>query len=163
MNRYHFIFAFILFVLVSCKDSNEKAIQPKSDTTIVIELALRTAFYHQNLPEMDPLFYPSQFKDSMLFTSDSLALVNLPSKIDSVFFKILTQSQICSIIRADSNMTKVPNYLYIRVFEKSDTGYYINIQSRSCLPFGGGGVIGIYIAKEKDSFIVKSKMSSSIN
>ena len=163
MTRYHFIFAFILFVLASCKDSNEKLIQPKNDTTKVIELALRTAFYHQNLPEIDLLFYPSHFKDSILFTSDSLALVNLPSKVDSVFFKILTQNQICSIIRADSNIAKVPNYLYISAFEKSDNGYYINIQNRSCLPYGGGGVIGIYIAKDKDSFIVKSKMSSSIN
>ena len=98
MTRYHFIFAFILFALASCKDSNEKVIQPKNDTTKVIELALRTAFYHQNLPEIDLLFYPSHFKDSILFTSDSLALVNLPSKVDSVFFKILTQNQICSII-----------------------------------------------------------------
>ncbi|HEY1869427.1 MAG TPA: hypothetical protein VGG71_00145 [Chitinophagaceae bacterium] len=163
MKRYNFIFAFVLIVFISCKSSKEKVTQPKGDTTRVIELAVRTAFFHQNLPKMGPLFYSYHFKDSVLFTSDSLSLSNLPLKIDSVFFKVLPQDQICSMISADTNINKVPNYLCIGAFEKSDTGYYINIQSRSCLPFGGGGAIGIHIVKEKDSLIVKSEMSSSIN
>lgn len=115
------------------------------------------------MPSIDPLKYSYRFKDSILFTSDTLSLSVLPQNIDSINFKIISHSQICFLIRADSNMERVPNFLTISSFEKSDTGYYVQIASKSCLPFGGGGIMGIYISKEKDSFIVKSKMTSSIN
>ena len=149
--------------MASCKSPNAKSIQPKSDTTKVLELAIRTAFYHQNLPGMDPLFYPYHFKDSILFSTDSLSLTTLPISLDSINFKILTSKQICTMIKADSSISELPNYLYLRAFEKSDTGYYVSVQSLSCLPYGGGGSIGIYISKDKDSFVVKYKTSSSIN
>ncbi len=47
--------------------------------------------------------------------------------------------------------------------KKNDTGYYVNIKSLSCFPFGGGGSIGIYIINEKGAFTVLEKISSTIN
>ena len=160
---YKFISYLLLYTLISCNESNTVSISPKDDTTRVIELALRTAFYHHNLPSIDPLSYPYHFKDSILFTSDNLPLHFLPQTLDSLNFKILSLDKICPMILADSKMEKTPNYLIVRNLEKSDTGYYVHLGSLSCRPYGGGGSIGIYIEKKKDSFIVKSKMSSSIN
>ena len=163
MKLYKFGFFLFLIVLACCKSSKPKVIQSKGDTTKVLELAIKTAFYNQNLPGMGPLFYSYHFKDSILFTTDSFSLTILPLSLDSFNFKVLPRKQICTMIKADSNISKLPNYLYLGAFEKSDTGYYVSVQSRSCLPFGGGGSIGLYISKEKDTFIVKYKTSSSIN
>jgi hypothetical protein len=163
MKHFKFGICTLLIGLASCISPNTKVIHPTNDTIKVLELAIRTAFYHENLPDIDPLKQQYHFKDSILFTSDSLPLSALPQSIDTINFKILLHNQICSIIKADSILSQLPNYLYIRTFKKTDTGYYISIQSLSCLPFGGGGTIGIYITKEKDAFIVKNKMSSSIN
>jgi hypothetical protein len=153
----------MLICLLSCNSPKPEVIQSKNDTAKVLELAIRTAFYHEQLPEISPLKKEFHFNDSILFTTGSLPLTALPSSIDSINFKILSRNQICSIIKADSNISEPPNYLYINTFEKSDTGYYVSIQSLSCLPYGGGGSIGIYISKDKDSFFVKKRMSSSIN
>ena len=153
----------LVFILVSCKNSIAKVVENQSDTSKVIELAIRTAFYHQNLPGISSLKKNYHFKDSILFTSDSLSLFFLPQSVDSINFKILPKRQICSLFTTEGDLNKVPNYLYIDTFEKSDTGYYVSLESLNCFPFSGGGKIGIYITKEKDSFIVKNKMSSSIN
>ena len=153
----------ILIILVSCEDPKTDLANITTDTTKVLELAIRTAFYRHNLPDIGPLMRQYRFKDSILFTSDSLPLSSLPLTLDSLKFKILSKSQICFFINADSNISILPNYLYVGHFEKSDTGYYINIQSRSCLRYGGGGSIGIYIAKDKDSFIVRETHSTSLN
>lgn len=163
MKLYKISLYIILIIFTSCEISNAKIKQTKNDTTKVLELALLTAFYHENLPGITALKYPYRFKDSILFTSDSLSLITLPLNIDTLKFKILTKTEILSMLYADSNMDKLPNYLSVERFERSDTGYYVNILSLSSIHFGGGGSIGLYIAKVKDSFIVKSKMSSSIN
>ncbi len=163
MTLYKIALCIIIIVFTSCKNSNTKILQPKNDTTKVLELALKTAFYHGNLPSISPLKYPYRFKDSILFTTNSLPLLALPLNIDTLKFKILSKNQILSILIADNNMDKLPNYLSVARFERSDTGYYVQIQSLSSVQYGGGGDIGIYIAKVKDSFIVKSKMINSIN
>ena len=158
------VFPFALLIsFIGCKKPNPKVIQPKTDTARVIELALRTAFYHYNLPETYSLTLKYYFHDSILFTTRSLPLKYLPSNIDTLNFKILTREKIFSLIKSDTNVSNLPNYLCIGAFEKSDTGYFVNIQSLSCRPYGGGGTIRIYIVKNKDSFIVKNKMSTSIN
>jgi hypothetical protein len=156
-------FYIILLGLASCKGPEVKFFQQKSDTAKVLELAIRTAFYHQNLPDLASLKKPYHFKDSILFTSDSLALSNLPQTIDSIKFKILPKNQIFSLIQTESDLNKLPNYLYVGAFERNDTGFYVNLKSLGCLPFSGGGSIGIYIKKENDSIVVKSISSSSIN
>jgi hypothetical protein len=163
MVLYKFLFCTLIISLVSCKSPTLKVVQPKNDTTKILELAIRTAFYHESLPSCDRLKDDYRFKDSILFTTDSLPLESLPISIDTMKFKILPKDQICLMIRADSNMEQVPNYLCIRTFEKNDTGYYLSIQSLSCLSFGGGGGIGMHIIQEGDSFIVKDRTTFSIN
>jgi hypothetical protein len=110
-----------------------------------------------------PLKKKYHFEDSILLTSDSLPLFFLPKSVDSIKFKILSKKRICSLFAIENDLSKVPNYLYINTFEKNDTGYYVSLESLICFPFSGGGKIGIYITKVKDSFIVKEQMSSSIN
>ncbi len=78
-------------------------------------------------------------------------------------FKILPLHQVYSTIVSDSDQIQFPNYLYLRRFEVSDSGYYISLQSLSCVPFGGGGGIGIYTNKELDSLYAKHIHRSSIN
>lgn len=158
-----FIVYIILIELVACNTERTKTIRPKNDTAMVLELALKTAFYHQNLPSYSPLVRPYHFKDSILFSSNIVPLAMLPTNLDTINFKVLPENVIRLMIQKDSNISNPPNYLFIKTFEKSDIGYYVIIESLSCQQFGGGGSIGIDIAKEKDSFIVKDKMSSSIN
>ena len=155
---------FLVLVITSCKDSVTKTSnQIKSDTTLVLDLALRAAFYHENLPGISPLKKHYHYGDSILFSSDTLPLTVLPQSSDTINFKILSRKEIISLTQTENDLTKLPNYLNIGAFEKSDTGYYVRVESLSTLDFGGGGKIGIYIKKENDSLVVVKKMSSSIN
>ena len=157
--------SFILYFLIgllSCNSPKAKVILVDSDTAKVLKLAIRTAFYHDNLPDISALKRKYRFNDSILFTTESLPLSILPGSVDTLRFKIFSRNQIFSLIKNDS-IENLPHYLYLRSFEKNDTAYYVSLQNLSCLPFGGGGAIGIYIAKENESFVVKRKMSSSIN
>ncbi len=115
------------------------------------------------MPSAYPLTYKYKFGDSMLLTSNALPLSILPSIVGYQKFKILPQSEICALIKNDSNLSQVPNYLLLNRFEKNDTGYYVLLQSLSCRDFEGGGSLGLYLKKEKDSFIVIKRSSSSIN
>jgi len=163
MRHIKFGLYLIFFTLISCHESKQKLYYPKSDTAKVLELAIRTALYHHNLPGSDPLKYPYHFHDSILFTSEVLPLSLLPTNLDSLNFKVLSESEICSMIYADSNLPHLPNYLMVSGFDKNDTGYVVHIGSFSCQPMGGGGAIGIYILKANDSFFVTHKGASSIN
>ena len=156
--------AFLVAITFSCRSVDTKPItEIQSDTTLVLDLALKTAFYHDNLPSIDPLKKQYHFGDSILFSSDTLPLSILPRASDTINFKILSRKEIALLMQTESDLNKIPNYLNIGAFEKSDTGYYVKIQSLNCLDFGGGGQIGIYIVKTKDSFVVVNKLSSNIN
>lgn len=87
MNFKKNLICVIFIALVSCK--NRKIdVHPKSDTTKVIEFALKTAFETKLLPEIKALKNQYRFKDSILFTSDSIPLSVLPGSLDSLKFKI---------------------------------------------------------------------------
>ena len=164
MSSIKIYIVFLMVVIFSCRSlDTQPTTKIKSDTAAVLELAIRTAFYHENLPSIDPLKKRYHFGDSILFSSGTLPLSILPKTIDSLNFKILSQKEIFLLVVTESNLSKIPNYLNIGAFEKSDSGYYVSVQSLNCLNFGGGGKIGIYITKQNDSFIVKRKMSSNIN
>ncbi len=159
-----FNLSILILFLVSCSNPKSNSeIRGKNDTVKIIELAIRTAFDHENLPGISPLKYNYRFNDSILFTSDVLLLSYLPQTVDSISFKILSKNQISAMLIADSNELNLPNYLSIADFEKNDTGYYVNIKSLSCFPFGEGGSCGIYITDNKGSFLVSEKHSWSIN
>jgi len=162
MNLLKFIFPIAIAALFSCNHDKYTSAIPLNDTTQILTLALKTAFDSSHLPDASSLTKKYYFKDSILFTADSLQLNYLPTNLDTVLFKILTKDKICSLLKADSSM-EVPNYLTIKHFEKSDSTYFVIVESVSCLPFGGGGGIGIYISKQKDLFKVIDKGSFSIN
>ena len=88
---------FILF-LVSCQNKQITILKPKNDTVEVLNLALATAFYHENLPGIDELKRNYQFEHSILFTSDSLPLSILPKKADTFYFKIINYKEMCLCI-----------------------------------------------------------------
>jgi hypothetical protein len=86
-----------------------------------------------------------------------LPLSILPKTIDSIKFKVVTSKQIFLLAQIENDLNKLPNYLNIGAFEKNDSGYYVRVESLSCIHFGEGGTIGMDIAKENDSFVVKRK------
>lgn len=143
------------------RDSTQSSL-PKSDTTKVLELAIRTAF-QGFLPGVSAVKSKYYYKDSILFTSASLSLDSLPKAIDTLKFKVLSKDQLCKVIKNDSLSGDQPNYLNIQSFQKSDTGYYVQIASLSCFLYGGGGTLGLYIVKQKDTFYIKDRIATSIN
>lgn len=173
LNRYFMnicktckLLIFVFFI--SCKNPKEQpSIKLQNDTVQVLELAIRTAFYHESLPEIDAVKKIYYFGDSILLTSDILPLSVLPKTVDSLKFKILGRKQICLFMQTESDLSKIPNFINIVAFEKTDSSYYVSIENLNCLGLGGlftgGGVIGMYIVKQKDSFRLIKKMSSSLN
>jgi hypothetical protein len=154
----------LLLASPSCINGpTEKTFREENDTTSVMKLALKTAFEGKKLPGIDPLRKVYYHGDSILFTSDILPLKLLPNTIDTLKFKVVTLQQITESVKTESDLSKLPNYLNVRAFEKNDSGYYVSLQSLSNLNFGGGGQIGIYLEKRSHSFIVKKSLSSSIN
>jgi hypothetical protein len=163
MQSLRFIAFIWILTLTACStvDTSQKNL-PKSDTSQVLELAVKAAF-HGFLPDASSVKDKFYFKDSILFTSKTFPLDSLPTKVDSLQFKILSENIICGLILSDSLLENHPNYLSVQAFEKSDTGYYVQLASLSCFPYGGGGSLGLYIAKQSDTFYIKTKMATSIN
>jgi len=134
----------------------------KNDTAEAVKFAIRTAFYHESLPEITALFRGNLFNDSILVETDSLPTGLLPTELDTLRFKIINKNQVAILKKSFSDST-LPNYLYICCFEREDSTYNVSIQSRCFYPFGGGGSIYFTILKSGDSLIVKDRSTGSIN
>jgi len=156
-------FYILLNLLFACQSNVPVTVKQENDTSKILKTVITDGVSDRYMPSTDPLTYKYKFGDSVLLTSNVLPLDILPSSIAHQKFKILPQSEIYALIKKDSILTHVPNYLLLNQFEKSDTGYYVQLQSLSCRDFGGGGSLGLYLKKEKDSFIVIKRSSSSIN
>jgi hypothetical protein len=87
----------------------------------------------------------------------------LPTSIDTISFKLLSKKEILTLVKRSGKVVDAPNYLYLKELSKTDSGYYISLQSLSCFPYGGGGSLGLYINKDKDTFRVSKMLGSSIN
>ena len=163
MQSLRFLAFIWTLTLTACStgDTSQKNLS-KSDTTQVLELAVKAAF-DGFLPDVSSVKDKFYFSDSILFTSKTFPLDSLPSSIDTLKFKILSENVICRLVLSDSLSENQPNYLSVQAFEKSDTGYYVQLASLSCVPYGGGGSLGLYIAKQSDTFYIKKKMATSIN
>lgn len=158
-----FFYSFNIVVLIlSCNNKTSVPAQPINDTTRAIKLAIRTAFYHENLPGISPLKKRYGFEDSIL-TISHLPLHYLPASVDTLNFKVISANALFRLFEKESDLRKIPNYLSIERFEKNDSGYYINIKSVGYLPYSGGGSIGVYISELNDSLFVDHTTSSSIN
>jgi len=157
------ILLLFLFFLFSCDTQPTTADKPVSDTTIVLNAALNHATSIEFMPEASALRRPSKFGDTILLTCEPLPLDILPTKSGNEIFKVLPKQTIYRMLTGESYRHDVPNYLCISQFEKNDTGYYVQVQNVSALPFGGGGSLGLYFKKVGDSLIIANKASSSIN
>ena len=117
----------------------------ESDTTKAIEVAVRTAM-QSNRTDFDSLRKQYQAGDTILLTTDSLPLADLPDRVDSIPLKIINHEQLCA---ADTIADQSEDYLYIRAFAKNDTGYYVSVQRLNCQRASNGEAMGVFIAKRK--------------
>ncbi|RZK05833.1 MAG: hypothetical protein EOO46_15610 [Flavobacterium sp.] len=129
-----------------------------SDTTIVLNAALRQATSVEFMPSASALRRTSRFGDTILLTVVPLSLEVLPTKSGNDIFKVLPKQTIYRILTGESYRHDIPNYLCVSQFEKNDTGYYIQVQNLSALPFGGGGSLGLYFKKVGDSLSILNSM-----
>lgn len=152
-----------ILILTSCEERIVNSKQQDNDTIRVLRTALHQGISGAFMPSASRLSLPYHFGDSVLLTSDILSLPVLLTSIKNQKFKVLLKEEICSMIVADTHMTELPNYLTISKFEKSETGYYVQLRNLSCLSFGGGGSLGLYFKKVGDSLTIVNRAASSIN
>ena len=155
-------FLFLLALLLGCKDQHPQRPGPKSDTTMVLQVALQTAFMEHKLPETSSLYRGHLFSDSIFVVTDSLPRRFFPDALDTIKFEFGSHQQFIDRLRNIHDTLK-PNYLYVCCLERSDSGYSISIQSRSIVRFGGGGSTLIDVIKQGDSMVLRHFMSGSIN
>jgi hypothetical protein len=157
------LFSILFLLLLSCRNRVAHATTASNDTSRILEIALLQGTSAQYMPAVSPLQIEYKFGDSILLTSNALPLNILPMNVGANHFKIMNQDEICFLIKRDSALEEVPNYLIVSRFEKKDTGYYVQVQSLSGRPYEGGGSLGLYLKIIRDSLIVVRRMSFSIN
>jgi hypothetical protein len=163
MKQFKLASVILLIALWSCKGQIHQTVPPLNDTTFLLTQALSNAISVRFMPDADAVTRPYRFKDSILLTSKVISLDLLPASIDDHHFKIMGEHDILQILRADSNNLNLPNYLILSRFEANDSGYYVQVQNLSALPFGGGGLLGLYYVKKGDSLINVKRSAWSIN
>ena len=152
----HVLFILLLF-LIACSEKGGKHKFSGADTTQVVELALKTVLT-EPFPVMDGIKRKSAFNDSIFLTTKLFSLSNLPADIDSFHFKVLPDSMICFAIKSDTGTTELPNYLSLKSFEKTDTGYFVQFESVDCVPYPSlDGAVSLHILRTKDKFIFNHK------
>jgi hypothetical protein len=75
----------------------------------------------------------------------------------------MESDKIISMLRADSNNPNLPNYLIVSDFVTNDSGYYLQVQNLSSLPYGGGGSLGLYYIMNGDTLMNVKRSAWSIN
>lgn len=142
------------FLLAACQSGDGKRSSNGADTTKVVELALRTAL-GEGFSEMDEV-KPNGATDSIYLTTNLFALSKLPQSVDSFKFRIMPDSVICNVIKADTTVDPVPNYLRLQTFQKTDTGYFVELESVYCIPVATKDAsVGLHILKTKDRYEFK--------
>ena len=151
------VLVFLIVFMASCANKSGDQTPANADTTQVIELALKTAL-GEHFPEMDDVKRLSQPGDSIFFTTELFSLSNLPTTVDSFKFRILPDSLICPLIKADTSSIEIPNYLRLQTFQKTDTGYFVEFESVVCVPRAARDAsVSIHILKTRDKFEFKGK------
>jgi hypothetical protein len=165
MKSFNFGILFLLVALWSCKNHKEKAFPQGavSDTTLVLNQALSEAVSVKFMPGASALTRPYRFKDSILVTSKASLLSFLPVSVGRQKFKVMESHAIISILRADSNNLNLPHYLIVSDFVANDSGYYLQVQNLSSLPYGGGGSLGLYYIENGDTLMNVKRSAWSIN
>lgn len=163
MKSFNFGVVFLLLTLWSCKNQKDHHVPHVNDTTLVLNQALSNAISARFMPDADALTQPGHFIDSILLTSNIDFLDLSQVSVAGQKFKVMEEQKILSTLKADSNNVNLPNYLIVSKFEKNDSGYYVQVQNLSGLPYGGGGSLGMYFVKKGDSLINVKRSASSIN
>lgn len=153
----------LLVILNSCNDRQNPSTSLISDTTLVLNQALKDAVSARYMPDADALSRPYNFKDSILLTSKVSSLNLLQLSVSGKTFKVMGEKELVSTLTMDSSSHNLPNYLNISRFEKTDSGYYIQVQNLSPRPYGGGGSLGMYFVMAGDSTKIVKRLASSIN
>lgn len=153
----------ICLTLFACENKDKNFSTPANDTVNILQTALSKAISGRYMPDASALRIKYKFGDSILLASEILPLNILPSKAGDRLFKIMPWEKICQIVKQDSAIEEVPNYLFVAAFQKNDSGYFVRLESLSCRKYGGGGILALYFRKLKDSFIVTDSGSASIN
>lgn len=186
MNTLNLYTAVILFLLTSCTNPTNQILKTENDTTKVLRVAIRTAFYQDNLPGILSINQETTLDDTVLFRMDKLVKTYMPNKIDSIYFKFLDKDSICQMVKTWDFQNQEPlGYLEISKFERSDSVYdiFLNsifltpdyrryedhtqkgvvriVDSFSCISWGGGGGIYLQVSKQGDGFKAKVMSSSS--
>lgn len=149
----------LLLCLAACGQKTSQQTPTTADTTQVIELALRSAL-GQDFPELDAVKRKHRLSDSIFFTTNLFSLSNLPSKVDSFVFKVMPDTAICTVIKADTTVVteQLPNYLRLQSFQQTDTGYFVQFESVICVPKAQKDAsVGLHILKTKDKFVFEKK------
>jgi hypothetical protein len=156
------LYSFLLLFFFACQNNAQNLIAPVSDTAKILKIALQEGFSYRYMPDASALKRKFRFGDSIFLTSEVISLKALPVSISEQQFKLVPAKEICSTIRG-YGMEEEPNYLIVKRVDKNDSGYYVQLQNLSCQPYGGGGSLGIYFKKIKDSFVIVHRSSTSIN
>lgn len=152
----HRLFVFLI-ILSACSDKSSKQTSSAADTTQVIQLALKTVLT-ESFPEMDGVKRKSIFNDTIFLTTNLFALSKLPSNIDSFSFKVLPDTSICSLLKADTINEELPNFLRLQSFEKTDSDYIVRFESVDCVPAPSrDGAVSLHILNTKDKYVFKHK------
>ena len=135
----------LLVLLSSCMTNTGTSSNNQSDTTKAVEVAVRTAL-QSSREDFDSVRAQFQARDTIYMTTDSLPLTELPEKIDSTPLRVLDHTALCA---NDTLPESSRDYIYIRAFQKNDTGYYVSVQSLNCQRATNGEALGVFIAKRK--------------
>jgi hypothetical protein len=147
----------VLLFLTACADKSRKQSLASRDTTQAIKLALKTVL-EESFPEMDGIKRKSNFNDTIFLTTNLVPLSSLPTSIDSFRFKILPDTEICSVIKSDTMTAELPNYLRLQTFEKTDSDYFVQIESVDCIPSPSrNGSVSLHLLRTKDKFVFNHK------
>jgi hypothetical protein len=92
-------FYLLLILIFACQSNVPVVIKQENDTSSVLKTVIGEGILTGHMPSADPLTYKYKFGDSILLTSTVLPLDMLPSNIGNQNFKILTQSEICALIK----------------------------------------------------------------
>jgi hypothetical protein len=160
--KHFFAILFLIYIFSGCRAKPTRPPNPVNDTTQIINFAILTALINKDLGDIDPLFRGKLFNDSILIAADSLPLRLLPAGLAPLKFKFFDLHQI-AFLKHKYDSLLLPNYLFLCCFKKLDSTYSISVQSRSLVPFGGGGSIEINIGRKGDSLFVIDRSGNSIN
>ena len=180
----------IILACASCNEKIEANSIIENDTTRLFVFALKTAYEAMKMPSIfdtqkhflfgDTVLLTTDsslmeylpksirrrlfvFEDTLIASDDSLIMCRLPQTSDTIYFKILEEKEIDSLIAVNKAKMPTPNYLKLGIYEKNDSGYVIVLASLSGIDYGGGGQMSLTVTSRNDSLIVKRTGFASIN